>query len=231
MSAQTARVVPAFINILTCPFDAVEDVASLTLTAVGAQQVDATMTFTDLFGALTLININTACALLIEVVSSTTVNRVPLADVGANCVDTHLPSVALACLDHTFIYINAVPEGILDKAGTTLNLREATEGPLGVLALKLWATVMDTSLTLINVFAIVVVSEFIACPTADLSLATERAFSVDATLSSPTVAGSQQTLVDILTALSIWMEFVAFETCTSVIAHALMSTFPFARIT
>lgn len=46
-------------------------------------------------------------------------------------------------------------------------------------------------------FAIVVVSEFIASPTADLSLATKWALCVDATLSSPTVAGSQQTLVDI----------------------------------
>lgn len=42
---------------LTNPTDAVEDVASLTLTAVGAQQVDTTMPFTDLFRALTLINI------------------------------------------------------------------------------------------------------------------------------------------------------------------------------
>lgn len=44
MSTQTARVVPAFINILTGPADAVEDVAGLTLAAVGAYQVDTTMT-------------------------------------------------------------------------------------------------------------------------------------------------------------------------------------------
>lgn len=42
---------------LTNSSDAVEDVASLTLTAVGAQQVDTTMTSTDLFRALTFINI------------------------------------------------------------------------------------------------------------------------------------------------------------------------------
>ncbi len=48
---------------------------------------------------------NTACALFIEVVSSTTVNRVSLADVGANCVDTDLPSVAWARLANTFIDI------------------------------------------------------------------------------------------------------------------------------
>lgn len=42
---------------LTDPTDAVEDVAGLTLTAVGAQQVDTTMTLADLLSALTLIDI------------------------------------------------------------------------------------------------------------------------------------------------------------------------------
>lgn len=173
MGTQATRVVPAFINILTNSTEAVEVVASLTLTAVRAQHVDTTMTCTDDFRALTLININTACAIFIEVVSSTTVNRVPLAGVGANCVDTELPSVAWACLRNTFIDINAAAEGILDKAGTTLDLRDTTERPLCVLTLKLCTTVVDTGLTLINIFAIVVVSEFIASPTADLSLTTE----------------------------------------------------------
>lgn len=89
---------------------------------------------------------------------------------------------------------------------------------------------MDTSLTLINIFTIVVVSEFIASPTADLSLATERALCVDTALSCSTVAGSQQTLVDILTALSIWLEFEAFVAGASVIAYTVMSTFPLAHI-
>lgn len=121
---------------LTDPADAVEDVAGLTLTAVGAQQVDTTMTFADHFSDLTLINIcrgernrernqmyllcfvlqekgcwfffcrtNTACAIIIEVVSSATVDRVPLADVGADCVDTDLSSVAWLRLRNTFINI------------------------------------------------------------------------------------------------------------------------------
>lgn len=46
-------------------------------------------------------------------------------------------------------------------------------------------------------FAVVVVSEFVARPTADFSLATERAVCVDAALPSTAVAGSQQALVDI----------------------------------
>lgn len=171
------------------------------------------------------------CSLFIEVVSSTTVDGVPLADVGAICVDTDLPAVAWACLADAFIDIDADAEGILDVAGTTLDLRETTERPLGVLALKLWSTVMDAGLTLINIFAVVVVGEFVAGPTADLSLAAERALCVDTALSRPTVAGSQQTLVDIITTLSIRLEFVAFEAGTSVIAHTVMSTFPFALIT
>lgn len=231
MSTQAARVVPAFVNIFTNPTDAVEDVASFTLAAVGAHQVDTPMTCTDRLGALTLININTACALIIQVVSSPTVNRVPLTHVGANCVDTDMPSVAWACLANTFVDINAASKGVLDKASPTLHLGETTERPLSVLALKLRATVMDTRLTLINIFAVVAVSEFIASPTADLSLATERAVCVDTALSGPTVAGSQQTLVDILTALSIWFEFIAVETGTGVIGHTAVSTFPLALIT
>lgn len=46
-------------------------------------------------------------------------------------------------------------------------------------------------------FAVVVVSEFVARPTADFSLATERAVGVDAALPSSAVAGSQQALVDV----------------------------------
>lgn len=171
------------------------------------------------------------CALLIEVVSSTTVNRVPPAVVGAHRVDADLPSVAWARLANTLIDINAAAEGILDIANATLDLRDTTERPLGVLTLKLLATVMDTSLTLIDVFAVVAVSEFVAGPTADLSLASERALSVDTTLSSPTVTGSQQTLIDVLAALPVWFEFVASETGTSVIAHTLLSAFPSALIT
>lgn len=89
---------------------------------------------------------------------------------------------------------------------------------------------MDTGLTLINIVAIVAVGEFIACPAADLSLAAERALCVDTALSSPTVAGSQQTLVDVLTVMSIWFEFVAFETGTGVIAHTVLSTLSLALI-
>lgn len=42
---------------LTNSSDAVEDVASLTLAAIGAQQVNTTVTPADLFRALTLVDI------------------------------------------------------------------------------------------------------------------------------------------------------------------------------
>lgn len=231
MSTQATREVPAFIYIFTEPSDAIEGVAGLTLTAVGTQLVDASMSSTDIFRVFTLININAARAVFIEVVSSTTVNGVPLADVGANCVDADLPSVAWTCLTNTLIDIDAASEGVLDKTSPTRHLGKAAERPLGVLALKLWATVMDAGLTLIDIFAVVGVEEFIASPTADLSLATERALCVDTTLSTSTVTGTQQTLVDVLTAFSIWFEFVSFETDTGVVPHTLVSTFPIAFIT
>lgn len=98
------------------------------------------------------------------------------------------------------------------------------------MALKLQSTVVDVGLTLVNIFAVVVVCEFIAGPTADLSLTAERALCVDAALSSSTVTGSKQTLVDILTAFSIWFEFKAFGAGTGIIAHADMSTFTIALI-
>lgn len=56
---------------------------------------------------------------------------------------------------------------------------------------------INVSLQTAETFAVVAVSELISCSTADFSLATERALRVDATLSSPTVAGSHQTLVDV----------------------------------
>lgn len=50
------------------------------------------------------------------------------------------------------ILTNTVSKSILDKARSTLNFGQTTERPLGVLALKLRSTVMDTGLTLINIW-------------------------------------------------------------------------------
>lgn len=118
---------PAFIYILTNSADTVEVVARLTLTAVGANHVDTTMSFTDLFRALALININAASALFIEVVSPSTVDRVPLADVGPHSVDAALSPLAWTILAHTFIDINAVAQSILDKTHCTFNFGKTAE--------------------------------------------------------------------------------------------------------
>lgn len=117
----------AFINILTISAHAVEDVATFTITAIGAHLVDTTMTFTERFRPFAFINIYTARALFVQVVSSTTVNNIPLTDVGASCVDTELPSLAWACLANTFIDVNADAQSILDIAGSTLDLGETAE--------------------------------------------------------------------------------------------------------
>lgn len=81
MSTQAARVVSALIYILTGSADAVEDVAGLTLTAIRTHQVNTTMALTDFLWVLAFINIDAACALFVEVISSPTVHRVPLAGV------------------------------------------------------------------------------------------------------------------------------------------------------
>lgn len=69
---QATREMPAFINILTDPGDAVKGEATPAFTAVGAHQINATMTSTGIIWACTLINIHATCALLIKVVATTT---------------------------------------------------------------------------------------------------------------------------------------------------------------
>lgn len=224
MSAQTARVVPAFICILTRSADAVEDVAGFTLTAIGAHQVNTTVTLTDLFRVLAFINIDAAGALFIEVVSSSTVHGVPLTRVGANSVDAEVSSVAWTSLAHTLIYINAVAQCVLDVPSRTLHFGQTTERALCVLALELCATVMNACLALIDIFAVVGVSELIARAAADLPLTPKRPLCVDAAFPSATVTGAQQALIYIFAAFSIRSEFVALKAATGVVTQALMST-------
>lgn len=128
-------------------------------------------------------------------------------------------------LSPQYLLTDALAKGILDEPCATLDLRETAEWSLRVLARKILAAVMDSSLTLVNIlvkkspiycnntyynkfqtcsrpavpltFAVVIISEFVTSPTANLSLATEGALCVDAPLSSTTVAGTQQTLIDV----------------------------------
>lgn len=230
MSAQAAGVVPALICILTRSADAVEDVSGFTLTAIGAHQVNTTVTLTDLFRVLAFINIDAAGALFIEVVSSATVHGVPLTRVGANSVDAEVPSVARTSLGHTLIYIDAVAQSVLDVPSRTLHFWQTAERALCILALELCATVMGVCLTLIYIFTVVGVSELIARPAADLPLTPKRALCVDAAFPSATTAEAKQTLVHVVTAFSIRSEFVALKAATGVVTQALMSTNPTALV-
>lgn len=230
MTTQTSRVMSALINIFTEPSDAVKVISSFTFAAVRSHCVDAIMTFTDPFWSFTLINIDTARAIFIEVVPPTTVHGVSLADVGTDRVYTDLPSVARTSLGDTFVDINTASECVLDKTVAARSLWDTTERPIGVLTHKLLTTVVDASLTLIYIFAVIAFSELVAGPTADLSNAAERALGVDATLSTPTVTGSQQALVDVLTATSIGFEFKAFHAGTCAIPKTDMITLSFAWI-
>lgn len=54
-------------------------------------------------------------------------------------------------LSRQYLLTDAVAEGILDEPRATLDLRETAERSLSVLALKLLAAVMDSSLTLVNI--------------------------------------------------------------------------------
>lgn len=126
VSTQAARIMSAFINIFTNPLDAVKDVACLALAAVRTHQINTSMTLTGLLKALTLINVNAAGAFFVQVVPSTTVHRVPLADVRADCVHTDLSSGAWS-LDNTFINIDTAAQGVLDEACSTLDFGETTE--------------------------------------------------------------------------------------------------------
>lgn len=138
--------------------------------------------------------------------------------------------MARTAVSHTFINIYAVAQSVLDVPNRTLYFGQAAERALRILALKLWATVMDACLTLVYILTVVGVRELIARPTADLPLASKRPLSVDAALSPATVTGAQQTLVYIITAFSIWSEFVTFEAAAGVVPHTLVSAHSIALV-
>lgn len=54
-------------------------------------------------------------------------------------------------LSPQYLLTDALAKGILDEPCATLDLRETAEWSLRVLARKLLATVMDSSLTLVNI--------------------------------------------------------------------------------
>lgn len=56
---------------------------------------------------------------------------------------------------------------------------------------------MNTSLTLVNIFAVIILCELIASPTAAVPLTAERAHCVDAGFSQPAVMAAGDAFIDI----------------------------------
>lgn len=81
---------------------------------------------------------------------------------------------------------------------------------------------MNTTLTLVNIFAVIVLCEFIASPTAAVSLAAERAHRIDAGLSEPAVVVARDAFIDIFTGHAVRQQLVAHEAR----AHDLLARVP-----
>jgi len=95
VAAQTAGVAPTLVDVHTRPADAVEIVSSLALATETSGGVHTQVPRpTGLRGCRTLVHINTAGSLLVEMVATATVGHVLLACVGALRVDACLPDRA-----------------------------------------------------------------------------------------------------------------------------------------
>lgn len=70
---------------------------------------------------------------------------------------------------------------------------------------------MNTSLTLVNIFAVIILCELIASPTAAVPLAAERAHCVDAGFSQPAVMAAGDAFIDIFTGDTIRLQLVAHK--------------------
>lgn len=70
---------------------------------------------------------------------------------------------------------------------------------------------MNTTLTLVNIFAVIVLGELIASPTAAVSLATERAHCIDAGFSKPAIVAARDAFIDIFTGDAVGQQLVAHK--------------------
>lgn len=215
---------PALIDIFTDSGDAVEDVATTTLTAIGAHKVNTAMASTYTIRLLTLINVHTTSSLLIEVVPTATAHRVPLAGVGTHCVEAHLSCGTGPTLAQALIDVYAAAQSILYVALSTLRFGPTAERSRNIQAFEKCRTVVCASLAFINVFALVAVSQLIACSTADIALAAVRAKRVDASFPRPTAVAAQQALVYIFTGFPIWFEFKPCVAGTGAITYTYLTT-------
>lgn len=73
---------------------------------------------------------------------------------------------------------------------------------------------MNTTLTLVNIFAVIILCELIASPTAAVPLAAERAHCVDAGFSQAAVMAACDAFVDIFTGDTIRLQLVTHKART-----------------
>lgn len=218
MGTKCSRVMPAFIDIFTQFRNAVKGVSHCALTAVRAHQVCTAVTATHI-PCTTLIHIFTTCAILCEVISSSTCDCIPATSVGAPCVHTGLTRRAWTGVDHTLIYVIAVANGILNVSRCTFLFWVAAERACCVCAHKAWSTVMSAQTTLINILASVAVCEFISSTTPCFSLTAKGTLCVYAKQAKDAVVTASQALVHILTVHTILFELIAIVTGTSTITY------------
>lgn len=89
---------------------------------------------------------------------------------------------------------------------------------------------MSAQITLINVFALVVVCKLVSGAAADLPLAAVRAQCVDAAFTRHTVMRTQQTLIDIFAVFSISFQLEPVQTGAGAVQTSLSTTCSFALI-
>lgn len=70
---------------------------------------------------------------------------------------------------------------------------------------------MNTTLTLVNIFAVIILCKLIASPTAAVPLAAERAHCIDAGFSKPAVMAACDAFIDIFTGDTIRLQLVAHK--------------------
>lgn len=70
---------------------------------------------------------------------------------------------------------------------------------------------MNTTLTLVNIFAVIVLCELIASPAAAVSLAAERTHCIDAGLSKPAIVAARDAFIDIFTGDAVGQQLVAHK--------------------
>lgn len=77
---ETTRIIPALVNVLAGSADAVEDEAGPALAAVRAHQINTAVSIAGVIRPCALVNIYTASALSVQMVSASTSDRVSLTD-------------------------------------------------------------------------------------------------------------------------------------------------------